>query len=204
MTSVHVATPAFGGQVTVPYLRSIVGLAQALSCEGIPNSFEWLSSESFIPRGRDYLATSFLSNSTHDVLLMLDADIGFEASDILRLLGELGDEIVCCAYPKKRDGGGMVTTGAGCVLIPRMALNEMKEVSEQYNPNMDGCPLATLWGFFLPLLEDDEPPHGPFRKLLLCDDHAFLKRAQLAGVTVRADSSARLSHTGPQTWEPPG
>lgn len=96
---VFIATPMYGGKNEGLYGKSILDLQAYLLAHGIENRFSFLFNESLIPRARNYLVDEFLrSGYTH--LLFLDADIEFEANDILALL-ILDKDVIGAPYPKK-------------------------------------------------------------------------------------------------------
>lgn len=99
-----VATPMFGGQCAGLYARSMIDLTILCARYGVEMRFYSLFNESLITRARNYCVDEFLrSNSTH--LLFLDADIGFNANDVIAMLALQSDEsdydIIAAPYPKK-------------------------------------------------------------------------------------------------------
>lgn len=96
---IFLATPMYGGQCTGGYLESVLRLQAALMERGW--GFSYLSSynDALIQRARDYCCFKFLkSEATH--LLFIDADIVFNATDIIKMV-EADKDIVCGMYPKK-------------------------------------------------------------------------------------------------------
>ena len=74
-------------------------MSNVLNGAGIPFSYNTLMNESLITRARNLLAHTFLqSNSTH--LMFIDADIGFNANDIISMIN-VDKDIICGIYPKK-------------------------------------------------------------------------------------------------------
>jgi hypothetical protein len=98
-TKLAVATPAYGGQVTVPYLQSLTAFTRLAT--SLPLTFDLLTSmnESLVTRARNRLVRLFLdSDATH--LLFIDADIGFDPYTPFRLLLH-NQPVVCGSYPMK-------------------------------------------------------------------------------------------------------
>lgn len=98
--SIFIATPMYGGQCFASYTWSCLELQKLCTSHGIPIKFSFLLNESLIHRGRNDLVAQFLkSDATH--LIFVDADIGFNAHDIGRLIGSDKD-VIGGTYPKKR------------------------------------------------------------------------------------------------------
>jgi len=102
-----VAVPMYGGSCMGMFTRSIADLSALCTHYGIQVRFYFLFNESLITRARNYCADEFLrSGDTH--LMFIDADIGFNAQDVIALLA-LSDhedptneyDIICGPYPKK-------------------------------------------------------------------------------------------------------
>lgn len=99
-----VATPMFGGQCYGLYAKSIADLSALCKENGIELRLFYLFNESLITRARAYCADEFMrSDCTH--MLFIDADIGFDANDVLGMLAMQGDDseydILAGPYPKK-------------------------------------------------------------------------------------------------------
>lgn len=101
--SLFVATPMYGGQCTSMYTKSLIDLTVSCAIWGIPLKFHFLTNESLITRARNYAAEEFLdSECTH--CMFIDADIGFDHLDVLRLLWiqtKMKNGIIGAVYPKK-------------------------------------------------------------------------------------------------------
>lgn len=102
MKSVYIGIPAYGG-VEPLFLNSI--LAGVLVCReaGWDIEYEVLPGCSLIDKARNQIAARFLE-SGRDWLLFLDADLVFEASDMLKLL-ERPEDVIGSAYVKKNGEG---------------------------------------------------------------------------------------------------
>ncbi|HTQ44521.1 MAG TPA: hypothetical protein VMI75_17285 [Polyangiaceae bacterium] len=99
---IFVATPAYGGMVTVDYAMGLQHLTRSLDASGLQYQLALMSNESLITRARNNLVAKFRqSDCTH--LLFIDADVGFGAHDVKTLL-EARVDVVCGAYPLKRIG----------------------------------------------------------------------------------------------------
>ncbi len=97
-----VATPCFGGQISMLFAASLFKLqklVQAYSDLKLKVLFK--DGDALITRARASLISQFLDDPTATHLLFIDADIGFEPDQVLRLL-ECGAEMCAAVYPIKR------------------------------------------------------------------------------------------------------
>lgn len=99
-THVHYCTPCYGGQVTEPFFRSWSRAHMMFTKYGIPYSLTTSANESLISRARCHMVAYFMSNPAATHMMFIDADINFDALDILHML-QHDKDIVVGAYPKK-------------------------------------------------------------------------------------------------------
>jgi hypothetical protein len=103
--SLFVGVPMYGGNCSGLFAKSTTDLATLCAKYGIKVTFYYLFNESLVQRARNYIADEFLrSDYTH--LMFIDSDIGFNANDVLSLLGiQISDpdkyNILTAPYPKK-------------------------------------------------------------------------------------------------------
>lgn len=95
-----VATPCFGGNLTHGYHTSMMALAADFAARGLGFSAIYTAGDSLITRARNRLLGEFLENPAFTHLMFIDADIGFTADQVLRLLGS-GYGVVGGIYPLK-------------------------------------------------------------------------------------------------------
>jgi hypothetical protein len=100
--NLFIAIPCYGGNISSVTLHSLFNSIKPLNDMGHNITIQTLPAESLISRGRNKFATMFLDNSkfngTH--LLFIDADIGFDVENILRLIN-FNKDVVTCNYPVK-------------------------------------------------------------------------------------------------------
>lgn len=97
-----IATPCFGGQVTGHYVVSLGKLAIALRDHPtIALNIAMVHGDALITRARANLVTRFLDSPTATHLLFIDADIGFQPEQVLRLIAADVD-MAAAVYPIKR------------------------------------------------------------------------------------------------------
>lgn len=94
-----IATPAYGGQCRAEYTGSIFSLAMLLGNIGVQCEQAFIPNISIISKARNMLVDMFMdSGCTH--MLFIDADIGFHAPDVLRMIAADVD-LVAAACPRK-------------------------------------------------------------------------------------------------------
>jgi hypothetical protein len=96
--TVFIATPMYGGTATGIYTVSMVQLPAIFLRNRVDLLYAFWN-EALVPNARNVLTQQFLeSQATH--LMWIDADIGFNATDIISML--IADkDIVCGIYPKR-------------------------------------------------------------------------------------------------------
>jgi hypothetical protein len=95
-----IVTPMYGGACMANYCVGMVDLARKLTEAGVPFDFHTLSNESLIQRARNVLLHRALKDPAITHILMVDADIGFDSQDVLRMV-DLDVDFVCGAYSRK-------------------------------------------------------------------------------------------------------
>lgn len=96
---VFIATPMYGGMCTGLFTQSLLQLQFAMQQNGIGALVSSMFNESLITRARNAMAHNFLkTDCTH--LLFIDADIRFNAMDVIHLL-KAEKDVICGIYPKK-------------------------------------------------------------------------------------------------------
>ena len=109
-----VGTPCFGGQLSTLYFGSMFKLQREL--RAFPNvelAVQIRDGDALITRARANLVSLFLDDTEATHLLFIDADIGFEPDQVLRLLTS-GADVVAGAYPIKRINWGKVRKVVEC------------------------------------------------------------------------------------------
>lgn len=97
---IHFFTPCYGGMVTEGFFRSWQRLSMILTKYEIPFSLSTNANESLITRGRCHMVAYFMANEKATHMMFIDADITFDAVDILYMV-QHNKEIITGAYPKK-------------------------------------------------------------------------------------------------------
>lgn len=207
---VLIATPCYGGLLTVNLFRSLVGIADLCGREGINLNFLVTEGESAITRGRSNLAATFLRATDYRTLAMIDADIAIKPEDFLRLL-RLDRPIRGAAVPLKTadhseclsiyKGGRRVARlnmpaepfecdylGGAVMLVEREVIGTLSEIPElQYKDPINGEGSH----IFAEMIVDGA---------LLTEDYAFCHRAREHGYSVWCHPEVIVSHSGMDQW----
>jgi hypothetical protein len=123
-----VATPCFGGQISVRYAASLFQLQKVLREQShISLKIAFKDGDALITRARASLLSQFLDDPTATHLLFIDADIGFAPQQVLRLIAS-GAEMCAAIYPIKRINWPQAVAAAGQGRDPASALSYVFEV----------------------------------------------------------------------------
>ena len=207
--SVLIATPCYGGVLTVGLFRSLMGIADLCTAESIDANFLVVEGEAAITRGRSNLAATFLGTG-YQTFAMIDADIMIEPEDFLRLLRmdkPIRGAAVCLktadhsellnvySYGKRVNRAKMPAEpfavdymGAAVMLIEREVIEKLSEIDElKYEDpiNGPGCHI------FAEQIVDG---------VLLSEDFSFVKRARDHGFSTWCHPDIIVSHFGPSSW----
>jgi hypothetical protein len=94
-----IATPAYGGMITVSFTNSLLGLINICHDVGIKYTISFIYNESLVTRARNSLVHDFLKTD-HTDLLFCDADISFDPRDVVSLLFH-PEEVIGAPCPRK-------------------------------------------------------------------------------------------------------
>lgn len=108
-THVHYFTPCYGGMLTEGFFRSWTKGHMIYTKYGIPYSVTTSANESLITRARCHMVAYFMANPKATHMMFIDADITFDAVDILHMI-QHDKPIITGAYPKKEIDWGSVRT----------------------------------------------------------------------------------------------
>ncbi len=90
----------YGGMATGTYIESVMRLNNLMVAQGMPVGYSFTYNESLITRARNRICDEFLKQTDNTHLLWCDADIGFDASDVLQML-HANKDIIGAACVKK-------------------------------------------------------------------------------------------------------
>jgi hypothetical protein len=96
-----IATPSFNSQVSYSYLHSLLQATVLFNEQHLSFGLSVNCGDSLVTRSRNTLVAYFLREPQATHLMFIDSDIGYEATDILKLIHH-DQDIVAGAYPLKR------------------------------------------------------------------------------------------------------
>lgn len=217
--NVFFATPCYGGNITDQFFLSMIRTSQKFMQHHINFRITTLRNESLVTRARNTLVAMFLaSECTH--LMFIDADIEFEADDVIRALA-YDKPILAGAYSKKtlpvqyalnfkyidserkrvRAENGIVEVldaSTGFFLIKREVIEKMilehPELHYRNDSNLDPALNKYCYALFDTILD-------PVDNRYLSEDYTFCRRWQQMGGEIWLDPSTKLNHVGSYTFE---
>ena len=215
--SVLIALPCYGGMVSDKTAKGLFNLGKELRTNQIDHGLITLANDSLITKGLSRIANFFINNTQYEYVMFIDADIGFEPQDVLKLLSYQRD-IVCGAYPMKsiplqynynisqpplaEDGLIKIDNiGFGFALIHRRVFDKIRENYEdlKYTPALghSSYPITEAeyhnsYHYFNELKKD---------MTFLPEDFSFFERASSVGFTSWLDTSIKLCHVGSHVFQ---
>lgn len=212
---IAIATPAYGGQVTVNYLQSLLATYAKLTQYRVIMDLICIPNESLVPRARNSALKTFLAGDATN-LLFIDADMGWNPDSPIRLLAADKD-FVAAAGPRKAtptsfcvnfDGPNLATdadtgcvavdeVGSGFMMLSRSCVEKMVAAhpETEYQDLADGQTYHALFDTSLSLSKEGGP------RTYWSEDYTFCQRWRATGGTIWVDPTIRLEHVGSHTWE---
>jgi hypothetical protein len=227
--NILIATPMYGGMCTGEYTRSMLSVVPTLSAEGIAVSTAFIYNDSLITSARNKLATIFAKHDfTH--MLFIDADIGFDAKDIVSMI-RANKNVIAGIYPKKRLNWQRVEMAVkagiptdqiqyhtGDLVVNLVGHEKEKTVKPDEPVEVWGAGtgfmlikkevIETLKDKVDSYLDDDESVLYEYFFLMkdptinkqLTEDYAFCWLCRQHGIKIHVAPWVRLSHTGSYTF----
>lgn len=204
---VMLATPVYGSPSAL-YSFAIARVRAAFAERGVNHAYLLLVGNCHCDDARNTIVKEFLQSDCTD-LLFVDADVGFDVLDILRLLGHDAD-VVAGAYPKKQtpsdypvrfldgeiwsDANGLIeveAVGTGFMRIRRPVLERMAFVAEQFTVTGDALERGPV-----PLIFE----RGIVNGARWSGDNYFCRKWRAQGGKVYVDPQCFLEHEGMKIW----
>lgn len=212
-----VASPQYGGMCHSIFARSLGDLQFLAGHYGLALDVYLLCSESLITRARNVCVDGFLGTKG-DHLIFIDADIGFDADDVIELLilqiQNPQYEVIGGRYRRKQMDGGWVFNsrgkiddnvqepvevdgiGTGFMMINRGVFAKFNRAFPQYTYKSDypGGQHEELMQYFQ---AEIDPKSGRY----LSEDYWFSLRCQEIGIKTWLCPWMKLRHAGAYIYE---
>ena len=218
--SLLIAIPCYGGQLCSETISGIYKLTKHLERVNIFNELLLVANESLITHGRSTIANIFMNDTNHTHLMMIDADVGFQPEDVIKLL-ELEVDFSSACYPMKvlpdqynfsiinkefnADHTAIVVSkiGAGFNLVTRKVF---EDIATKY-PQLKYIPIDKSIGYKVSEARRDnsfayfETYIDPNTKHLISEDFAFNIRYNSTGGRIWMHLGVKLTHTGSHVFQ---
>jgi hypothetical protein len=226
---IFLATPCYGGMVCQEFMQSVLTTLHACMVNGVGLQVFMVGNESLIPRGRNQIVSEFMcSDCSH--LFFVDADIQFNAQDVLKLINHDKD-VVVGAYPLKSDPiryfinwkykeseadekstlREVTDAGTGFMMIKKEVIEKMKsEYTElHYTGDLnDDSYRQDLQGDYIKRQKLKENLYSLFdtshdkenNNDYLSEDYTFCRRWQKMGGKIWLDTTIKLNHIGRKVY----
>lgn len=208
-----IALPAYDHKVSVKLAIALAQLAQIIGQHGIQIMIGSLCGCSVVSKARNLLVEQFLSTDCTD-LLFIDADINFDANDVLRLLAWTSQYGVAAGVPRTRKQSGnyiitmdirddntLITDDMGCIKTKRVATAFMMVQRKVFETLKDAHP---EWLYLDTNSGKDITAFFDFlvtREGYVGEDYLFCDRVHQHGFEVWIDPTIKLGHMGVMEYE---
>lgn len=209
-----IALPAYDFKVSLKLAISLARFAQRAPQHGIEIQIGSICGCSVVSRARNLLVKDLLESDCTD-LMFIDADINFEADDLIRLLAWTSDpkKGIVAGVPRTRktektyiatldqDEEGLTMNGMGLVRAKRVATAFMMVRREVFEKLVEAHP---EWSYFDDRTERQLSAVFDFKVTqegYMGEDYLFCDRARELGFEVWIDPTIKLGHMGVQEYE---
>lgn len=117
----------YGGNCNGTYVNSLLQLTSLLVNNGHDLAYDYIQNESLITRARNNLAHRFLKTDS-DALLFIDADQGFDAEEVYKLITS-GKKLIGAVSPMKNINWGSV------IMANKFGQSDLESFSGHFNVN---------------------------------------------------------------------
>lgn len=198
------ATPTYDGKFCEDFQLSMEATLDACRAAGVDAAISVIAKDCYVSRARNKLVANFL-NSDADALFFLDADVGWPAEAVLRLLHR-AEDFVCGIYPKKSDEedypvvvhctlegypivhDGLISLAGAPTGFMRLSRRCLEAMWKSYRHGLayqdDGQQVLDLF------------KHGVENGRWWGEDYAFCNRWAAIGGTMWAEPNIDFTHTG--------
>lgn len=175
--SLSILVPMYGGMAASNWIESFIKLVIELGKYHIPFNYTLVFNESLIPRARNRLIDTYMKTSAHTHALLVDADIGFDANDVLAMM-EMDLDIV----------------GAGCTK-KSINWNRVQKVVRQSDRQFSGAEMSRVAGDLIINF-----PYSPEDRQLHLDKPIEVSRLGTGLMMVKRTVFSKFRESYPDRW----
>lgn len=204
----HIAIPAYGGQITEPCFTSFLRFVLMAQQVGLHWSLDTMVNESLVTRARNNLVAKMMLNEKATHFMFIDADIRFQPESIFSMMA-CDKEVIGGLYPKKKlpidyvinlkpqtkiqgDIFTVDTMGTGFLMFKREVVEKLIEAHPD-TKYVDDVGLGKQYEPYMFALFDTEiDAKGHY----LSEDWTFCRRWAALGGDIWAHGKVLLNHTG--------
>jgi hypothetical protein len=211
-----VATPAYGGNLSVNYTNSLLRSSALFQSNGLKLNVMFLSNHSLITMARNKIVAEIFKNDKYDweSIVWIDSDISWEPEDLLKLA--LHDEdVVAGTYRKKihhschftlkmirgnetPDERGLIeieAVGTGFLRVSRKAMQDLLDSEKTfYTEENNATPTSE------PMIIKNLFETGVKDGQMLSEDFFFCAKLRDRGYKIMLDTNIDLGHDGGFTY----
>jgi len=211
-----IATPAYGGNVTVNYTNSLVKSSALFQSNGLKLNVLFLSNHSLITMARNKIVSEIFKGDQNDweSIVWIDSDISWDPEDLLKL--SLHDEdVVAGTYRKKihnhchftvkmirgkeeSDERGLIeveAVGTGFLRVSRKAMRHLLDTERGFYSEKDTSKVnggyTEIKNIFETGIKGDQ---------MLSEDFFFCSKLRDLGYKIMLDTKIDLGHDGGYTY----
>lgn len=215
-TGLLIGIPNVSGYMRTELATALIKAAVLLTKLEIQFGAFWVIGSSAVERARNSIIDEFLRREEFSHLLMIDDDMDFEHTAILKILSNKHDVCYAAGVKKKpasdappdfaiypvgrenpicQDCGCIEMAAGGCcfMLVSKAAINKMLEAYPHLKYRAETDPDAYMPALFNPELDQES-------KVYRAEDVAFYQRWRAIGGQVWLDTSINLGHWGSARW----
>ena len=204
---VFLAIPSYG-PLPVGTAYSLWNAQIALRAAGIRVDLQFMAGHCHVDDARNDLVRTFL-NTDAEILVFIDADVGFDAVDLVKLI-RYDRDIVAGVYPLKQspeefpvrpipgeiwsDEDGLVEVEGvptGFLKIGRQVLEQLEADAEQFHTRKDLPGARKMAVIFERAVVDGGRWSG---------DYNFCRKARALGYRIFVDPAMEFTHSGEEFW----
>lgn len=220
-TSLMIAIPNVSGKLHTKMAASLLKTVGMFRDYGIDYDVIWVIGDSAVERARNNLTAIFLDHDRFSHMLMIDDDMDWDETDVLRLLGNHHDIVFAAGVKKNQkvapefamtlfgrenpmcplcDCIEVIAGGAAFMIVSKVAVQKMVDAYPELRYMSDSEPGKMISGLFNPFMGKEDKEQHEEEGRYYAEDIAFYRRWRKIGGKVYLDPKIKLGHWGSWRW----